>query len=194
MTPDTPPVMGFHTYDVDSAERLEAAADRYRYLSAEELRGALDPAQAETILDIGSGTGFYTDDIAPHARHVIALDLQPGMHAYYRTKGVPDSVTLVTGAANALPVGDAEVDKVVSTMTYHEFASDTALSEIKRVLTPGGRLVIADWSATGSGDAGPPTDERYTLAAARAAVSDAGFVVEALFDRPETFLVVASLA
>ena len=49
-----------------------------------------------------------------------------------------------------LPVDMDSIDAAFSTMTYHEFASDDALAEIDRVLAPEGRLVIVDWSATGS--------------------------------------------
>jgi len=57
------------------------------------------------------------------------------------------------------------------------------------VLAPGSRLVTVDWSANGDGESGPSTDERYALADARRALEDAGFVIEAASERPETFRV-----
>lgn len=68
--------MGFHTFDADQADRLEDAASRYCYLSREELLDALAPSPTDTVADIGSGTGFYTDDVAPHVEYVYAVDAQ----------------------------------------------------------------------------------------------------------------------
>lgn len=59
--------MGFHMFDTDQADQLEDAGSRYRYLSREELLDALDLSPTDTVADIGSGTGFYIDDVAPQA-------------------------------------------------------------------------------------------------------------------------------
>ena len=185
--------MGYHTFDASRADRLEDAGQRYRFLSAEELLWALSLSPADTVADLGSGTGFFTDDVAPRAGEVYAVDVQAAMHEYYREKGVPENVTLVTGDVSDLPFDDGSVDAAFSTMTYHEFASDDALAEISRVLAPGGRLAIVDWGATGSGDHGPPVDERYGADEATVALRDAGFSIEHEAVRPETFLLIATL-
>lgn len=184
--------MGFHTFDVSRADKLEDAASRYRYVSAEELRWALEPAESDVVADLGSGTGFYTDDVAPFVSRVYAVDIQPGMHDYYREKGVPENVDLVTSGIEDLPFETGGLDGAFSTNTYHEFASDDALAEVARVTAPGGRLAIADWTAAGGGEAGPPLDERFDADEAAAAVDDAGFRVEHVFERSETFLLVAN--
>ena len=181
--------MGFHTYDPENADRLEDAAFRYRHCSVEELLGPL-PA-GETVVDLGSGTGFYTDDVARRADRVYAVDVQEAMHDVYREKGVPENVDLVTADAADLPLPDGEAAAVVSTMTYHEFYGAAALFELRRVLGPGGRLVIADWSARGAGESGPPTDERYGPDEVRGHFDAADFAVERLDERPETWFLVA---
>jgi ubiquinone/menaquinone biosynthesis C-methylase UbiE len=75
-------------------------------------------------------------------------------------------------------------------MTYHELPRVAALAELARVLVDGGRLAIADWSADGTGESGPPLDERFTAADATAHLREAGFSVVHEAVRPETFLVV----
>ncbi|ELZ00218.1 class I SAM-dependent methyltransferase [Natrialba aegyptia] len=184
--------MGYHTFDAERADKLEDAGQRYRFVSAEELLWALSLSPNDTVADLGSGTGFFTDDVAPHAGEVFAVDVQEEMHEYYREKGVPENVDLVTSDVSDLPFDDA-LDAVFSTMTYHEFASDEAIAEIRRVLAPDGRLVIIDWAATGSGEDGPPVDERYSADEATAALRDAGFTIEHEAVRPETFLLIATL-
>ncbi|NHN40910.1 class I SAM-dependent methyltransferase [Halorubellus sp. JP-L1] len=183
--------MGFHTFPVERADALEDPS-RYRYCSREELVAALALDGSETVADLGSGTGFYTDDVAPFAGSVYAVDVQSEMHDAYREKGVPANVQTVTAAVDDLPFGDGELDAAFSTMTHHEYASEAAFAELRRVLASGARLVTVDWSATGIGEDGPPTDERYALEDAAYALETAGFEVVAGSERPETYRLVAS--
>ena len=182
--------MGFHTYDVDRAPNLEDES-RYRCLSRDELVAALDPEPGWTVADLGSGTGFYTDDVAPFVEALHAVDVQAEMHDFYREKGVPGNVELVTAGVADLPFADGELDGAFSTMTYHEFYAEDALAEVRRALAPGGRFVIVDWTAEGSGESGPPLTERYDLTRARGHLESAGFHVEWTSERPETFVLVA---
>lgn len=115
------------------------------------------------------------------------------MHEYYEEKGVPENVELVTTGIDDLPFEDTTVDAAFSTMTYHEFVSDDALAEIRRVLGTAGRLVIVDWAATGSGENGPPLNERYTTDTAADSLRDHGFTIEHKAARQETFLLIATV-
>jgi len=182
--------MGFHTFDASGAEKLERA-ERYRFGSREELLAALDLGSADVVADVGSGTGFYTDEVAPFAATVYAVDVQSEMHDRYREKGVPENVEIVTAGAASLPLADDELDAAFSTMTYHEFHSEDALTELARVIRPGGRVVTLDWSANGTGDDGPPMDERFALADAVDAFESAGFRTVDASSRKETFLHIA---
>jgi ubiquinone/menaquinone biosynthesis C-methylase UbiE len=179
--------MGFHTYDVDRADALEDPS-RYEYVSVDELLALFDPEEPAEVADLGSGTGFYTDDVSPYAGTVHAVDVQPEMHDIYREKGAPDNVRFVTAEAADLPFADAALDGAFSTMTYHEFASEDALAELARVVRPRGLVGIADWSAAGEGDAGPPRSERFDVADAVEAFETAGFAVERAQERRETFV------
>ena len=182
--------MGFHTYDPENADRLEDAAFRYRHCSVEELLGPLPVG--ETVVDLGSGTGFYTDDVARRAGRVYAVDVQEAMHDRYREKGVPENVELVTSGADELPFDDDAMDAAFATMTYHELPA-AAVAELARVLRPGGRVAVVDWTADGPGESGPPVDERYDEGHATEALREAGFTVEFGATRSDTFLVVATL-
>jgi ubiquinone/menaquinone biosynthesis C-methylase UbiE len=183
--------MGHHVFDPGKADRLERAQRRYRYLSAEELVWALSPSPGAAVADLGSGTGFYTDHVADHVGTVYAIDVQPAMHAYYREKGLPDNADLLTATVDALPLATGGLEAAFSTMTYHEFATEAALSEVRRVLVAGGRLVVVDWAATGTGTAGPPLDDRFSCEEVCDALRAVHFEVAHAALRPETFLVVA---
>lgn len=184
--------MGNHAFEVEQAEKLEDAASRYRYLSAEELLWSVSPSGDDVIADLGSGSGFYTDDLASHVARVHAVDVQEATHDYYREKGVPENVELITAEISDLPFATDFLDTAVSTMTYHEFVSSDALREIARVVSSGGRLVIADWSADGHGAAGPSLDERFTAEEAVSPVRNHGFKTEHETTLTETFVLVGA--
>ena len=181
--------MGFHTFDADRADRLEDAT-RFRFCSREELLEPL-PREDATVLDLGSGTGFYTDEIAPFVGRVLALDVQQEMHDRYGEKGIPSNVSPVTANAESLPFDSGAVDGAVSTMTFHESTTLESLAELARVLTDGGTFVVVDWSREGTEDSGPPVDERFSGERARELLGEAGFTVESTVERSETFRVVA---
>jgi ubiquinone/menaquinone biosynthesis C-methylase UbiE len=180
--------MGFHTFDPGMADRLEDVS-RFRFCSREELLQHL-PREG-TVLDLGSGTGFYTDEIAPFVERVLAVDVQPAMHDRYRERGVPDNVSPVSADAESLPLADGSVDGAFSTMTFHESTTAESLAELYRVFTADGQFVVVDWSNEGTGESGPPVAERFDAVEAADLLSDAGFTVETAAERSETFAVVA---
>lgn len=181
--------MAFHTYPLERAEALEDQS-RYRFCSREELLGALDPSPTDVVADLGSGTGFYTDDVAPFVEQCYAVDVQAGMHEFYRQKGIPGNVTPLTAAVDSMPLENGELDAAFTTMTYHEFSTPAALEEVRRVLTDDGLLVVVDWSSDGGGEEGPSLDERFNLNVAREQLTDAGFTEIDGRTRPETFILV----
>lgn len=113
------------------------------------LAGRPQPAR---ILDLGCGTGSLTLAIKrsiPSA-DVVGVDGDPGViaraAAKSRRQGIP--VDLRFAYAQSLPFDDGEFDVVVSSLVFHHLDPDVkseALSEIHRVLRPGGRALIADW-------------------------------------------------
>jgi ubiquinone/menaquinone biosynthesis C-methylase UbiE len=180
--------MGFHTFDSDRAAQLDDES-RFRFCSREELLQFL-PREG-TVADLGSGTGFYTDELAPHVGDIVGLDVQAEMHHHHMDNGVSDNVALVTGNAESLPFADSSLAGAFSTMTFHESTSPNALADLQRALVPGGPFVAVDWSAEGDGERGPPRGERFDVARARELLVDAGFTIDIAGERSETFLVVA---
>jgi ubiquinone/menaquinone biosynthesis C-methylase UbiE len=183
-----------HTFPIDRADALEDPS-RYAFCSVDELLALIDldfdDDSAEVICDLGSGTGFYTDDVAPYAETVYAVDVQEAMAEYYHDKGLPESVECVTAEVADLPFAENALDVAVSTMTFHEFADDAAITELARVLDSDGRVAIVDWSATGTGRDGPGLAERYRLDDAVALLEAHGFEITDARSRRETFTIAA---
>lgn len=182
--------MGFHTFDAARASELEDEG-RYRFCSREELLTLLAPHAETVVADLGSGTGFFADDVAPHVGTLYAIDMQAAMHEHYREKGLPENVETITAPVGDLPLADDALDAAFSVDTYHEYHSDASLSELARVVRPGGRVITIDWSARGDRVAGPPLDERFALADAVSQFVDADFTVESAVERAETYVCVA---
>lgn len=104
----------------------------------------------DRVLDIGAGTGLLALAAAPKVRKVSALDISPAMCGRLRAKvaRLPRSnIDVLVGNATDLPLGDRSADVVLSNYCFHHVCDADkrrALDEVRRVLRPGGRLVIGD--------------------------------------------------
>jgi ubiquinone/menaquinone biosynthesis C-methylase UbiE len=110
-----------------------------------------DPRPEWRALDVATGTGHTAFAVAPYVSKVIATDLTPAMleeaQKLQRELNVSNVEFRIADAHN-LPFDDATFDLVTSRRAPHHFSAiNRALGEMKRVLKPGGRLVIDDRSA-----------------------------------------------
>lgn len=111
-----------------------------------DLARLLDLRGDEDLLDLGSGTGFYTDRLAAlTSGTVYAIDIQPEMNEAYRERGVPANVRLLLGDITALTLASGSADAAVSLATWHEAKGGLDLPGLTRILRPAGRLVVIDW-------------------------------------------------
>jgi ubiquinone/menaquinone biosynthesis C-methylase UbiE len=112
---------------------------------------ALGSGAPMRILDLGCGTGemaFAIARVAPHV-HLIGVDGDPDMLERAAAKALAEGAELELheALADRLPLPDADVDCVLSTLMFHHLvpaAKRAALAEARRVLRPGGRLLVCD--------------------------------------------------
>jgi ArsR family transcriptional regulator len=107
---------------------------------------AIDDTQ--TILDVGTGTGFIAAGLASQAHHVIAIDNSPAMLDVARDNfaqlGIAN-VELHEADLTQLPLDDDTVDAAVANMVLHHAEDPPAmLAQMARVVRPGGRVAITD--------------------------------------------------
>jgi SAM-dependent methyltransferase len=101
------------------------------------------------LLDIGTGTGVVALTAARMGAQVIGLDLTPALLTHARENariaGLPN-IVWTEGDAEQLPYPDASFDVVLSQFG-HIFAPrpEVVVSEVRRVLKPGGRFAFATW-------------------------------------------------
>jgi SAM-dependent methyltransferase len=106
----------------------------------------------EAVLDVACGTGNVALPAARAGARVTGLDLTPELLARARALAAADGldVAFVEGDAEALPFPDASFDVVLSTFGVM-FAPDAVQAgrELVRVLRPGGRMVLCNWTREG---------------------------------------------
>jgi len=106
---------------------------------------AVDPRPGQRILDVAAGTGTSSAALARTGARVVALDFSPGMIAEGRRRH--PQVEFVEGDAERLPFGDDEVDAVTISFGLRNVEHPkAALAEMYRVLKPGGKLVVCEFS------------------------------------------------
>ena len=116
------------------------------------LQGHVLGVQGKHILDVGCGTGDMLRRFSgERAARLVGLDQSEGMLAKARELSAEeDKIAYLAGSAESLPFDDAEFDIVTSCIAFHHFPDpDTAVSEMYRVLKPGGRLFVCDLTQQG---------------------------------------------
>jgi ubiquinone/menaquinone biosynthesis C-methylase UbiE len=129
------------------APRYDKRWASYIEATVRETMRRLPPDLGERVLDVACGTGALLEAVgAAHPRIWLAgVDISPDMLEVARRK-LPAGIELQVASAEALPFGDASFDTVVTTNSFHFFhAPNAALAEMRRVLRPGGALVVTDW-------------------------------------------------
>lgn len=129
------------------ADRYEARWRHYVRASVRETLARLDLRPGLRLLDVGCGTGALLRaalSVEPAIRG-FGIDVSPGMLARAH-EGLAGRAGLALADAHDLPFGPDRFDLVVSSSAFHYWSDPArALSEIGRVLAPGGRLAVTDW-------------------------------------------------
>lgn len=101
-------------------------------------------APGHRVLDVGCGPGTYHGAIIARGGRVIACDLFPGMLRDVLARHPAPGIAAVRGSAERIPLAGASCDRVFANhMLYHVADQPAALREMRRVLKPGGRVVLA---------------------------------------------------
>ena len=145
------PALRFHALTglFDTLMRLVMKDDQLRRLTLSLLR----PEPAERVLDLGCGTGSLAVRLKQeHPRAtVVGYDIDPAALAIAERKAreAKVSVTWARGPADDPPFPDQSFDLVTSSLLLHHLLPSgkrAALAAASRLLKPGGRLVLVDFT------------------------------------------------
>lgn len=111
---------------------------------AQRYRFAVRLATGARVLDLGCGVGYGSRMLSRVARRVMAVDLSPDAVAYARRAYAAAHLSFLIGDARRLPFPDASFDFVSCfEMIEHVTDHETLLTEVSRVLAPGGQFVVS---------------------------------------------------
>jgi len=107
----------------------------------------------ERLLEVGSGSGILCRMLAPQLQpdgQIVGLDISPEMTAqaqkYALAQGITGGIAFETGTAESLPYPTASFDcAIAARLLLHAANPDVVIQEMKRVVKPGGKVVVMDW-------------------------------------------------
>ena len=143
-----------------------AGRSSFQLVDLAKLIKALNLKPDMVMVDMGCGRGFYSLAMAEHigpAGIIWAVDLwDEGIRELKEdaaAKGLTQIRPVLADAGERLPLDDRQADICFMATVFHDLVHDKthdgALSEIKRVLKPGGRLAIVEYNKV-DGPPGPP--------------------------------------
>jgi ubiquinone/menaquinone biosynthesis C-methylase UbiE len=109
-----------------------------------------EPRRGDLVVDLGAGTGLLALALAPLVQHLVAVDISKPMLERLDDTAAADGVDNVeplVADLRRLPLEDESATLVVSNYAFHHLddpGKQLALAEARRILRPGGRLVICD--------------------------------------------------
>lgn len=130
------------------AEGFNASAIANAPQTLDALVRLADPRSHERWLEVACGPGIVSRALAPHAREVHGVDLTPAMVRVAEREAAArqlQNVTFAVGEAAALDLPGAGFDGAIARFSIHHVPVPSRLvGELARVVSPAGRIVLAD--------------------------------------------------
>jgi len=170
-----------HRVDPEHHERFRDPG-RLERLQPEKLVEAFGPEEGDVVLDVGCGDGLF---LGPLSRavggrgSVVGLDVEPKMieaaRETVRAENL-ENVQLLVVTDEAIDLPDDAADAAILVNTLHEMAYPSrTLAELRRVIRPGGRVLVFDRNNGDTGEEGPPEHHLLSRVEARRMLLEAGF-------------------
>lgn len=142
-----------HMHQRSFAELVAAfeSAERDAWQKPELVMELLGDLEGKTVVDIGSGTGYFSFRLAAAGARVICADVDPRFLDYIRARleeaELPaDAMELRRVPPDSPALAPGEADLVLMVDTYHHIEDRVAyFEEVRAGLAPGGRLVVVDF-------------------------------------------------
>ncbi len=183
-----------YPHSFEDVERFAKDFDdprRDEWQRPDEVIKALELGPDAVVVDIGSGTGYFTVRLARALERgrVYGQDVEPKMTAYLDARAKKEGLTNVR--AVTVPGSGAKtpepVDAVLVVDTYHHMDDRPQyFANLRASLKPGALVAIVDFKL--DAPIGPPVEHRVTADAVRAEMTAAGYTQAKAFELPYQFM------
>lgn len=96
------------------------------------------------VLEIGCGTGLFTQELSKTSNTIVAIDISEALISKAKERVRRENVHFVTGNAYDMNFPPASFDFIVGSSSLHHLDVDAALKEFHRVLKPGGKILFTE--------------------------------------------------
>lgn len=167
-----------HRSSVDELVKRFESPERDAYQKPEKVLAFLGDISGKKIMDIGSGSGYFSVKLAHKGAKVIAADVSDEFQAALK-KRIKEhnlkNIELRKIPYDSPELADQEVDLVLIVNTYHHIDDRTAyFSKVKKGTKQQGELVIIDFFKTEI-PVGPRTDHKISMDVVIAELKEAGY-------------------
>ena len=152
--------------------------ERDAYQKPEKVLSYLGDLEGKRIMDIGSGSGYFSVKLAEKGAHVIAADVDDEFQASLK-KRIKDNdlqnIELRKIPFDSPDLGDGEVDKVLIVNTYHHIDNRVDyFAKVKKGIKADGELVVIDFFKKEL-PVGPPVNHKIDLETVKEELKKAGY-------------------
>lgn len=169
------------------------SAERRKEFSPEQLLDMIPIKEADSILDFGAGTGYFSIPAAKRIKgSLYALDIDSSMLEMINERALKEQITNIVpvqGSIEALPLPDSSIDIIIASLVLHEIQPlEPLLQKMNAVLEEEGYLICLELQPKGNSEKAP----RITMEGLEHAMKEAGFlVIEQYFLAESLYMLVA---
>jgi ubiquinone/menaquinone biosynthesis C-methylase UbiE len=132
-----------------AAEAVNESTDSALVTDEVEFMRRVVPLQGARVIELGCGKAELSRRLVERGivESVTALEVDSRQHALNLSSAPPSGLTFLLGGAEAIPLPDAQFDVALMLKSLHHVPRQSlgaALSEIRRVLAPGGYLYVSE--------------------------------------------------
>lgn len=184
--------MSTHKFHVKNKGKLDSESRR-KILPPEKTLISLGLHEGDIMADIGCGIGYFTipaSMLVGNSGKILAMDISPEMLKEVQMKieenNISNIETVIT-EENDLKIENDKVSFAFISFVLHESDNrENFLKEIKRIISPKGRIAIIEWKKVNS-EFGPPADHRLDEVVSVELLHNTGFTNISSVDVDENF-------